>query len=175
MRWLTGAYIQLLQGTPVLMLLFLTFYGLGIFGYRLPPFVAASLALILYSSAFLGEIWRGCIQSVPKPQWEGAAGLALNPTQQMMHVILPQAARIAIPPTVGFLVQVIKNTSITSIIGLVELARAGQLVSNATFRPLTVYACVALIYIAMCLPLSKLSKRLERRLNFGRLETQTGI
>lgn len=175
MRWLTGAYIQLLQGTPVLMLLFLTFYGLGIFGYRLPPFVAASLALILYSSAFLGEIWRGCIQSVPRPQWEGAAGLALNPTQQMMHVILPQAARIAVPPTVGFLVQVIKNTSITSIIGLVELARAGQLVSNATFRPLTVYACVALIYIALCLPLSKLSKRLERRLNFGRLETQMGI
>lgn len=175
LRWLTGAYIQVLQGTPVLMLLFLTFYGLGIFGYRLPPFVAASLALILYSSAFLGEIWRGCIQAVPKPQWEGAAGLALSRTQQMMHVILPQAARIAVPPTVGFLVQVIKNTSITSIIGLVELARAGQLVSNATFRPLTVYACVALIYIALCLPLSKLSKRLERRLNFGRVDAQMGI
>jgi polar amino acid transport system permease protein len=93
----------------------------------------------------------------------------------LTYVVLPQAARISIPPTVGFLVQVVKNTSITSIIGLVELTRAGQLVSNATFRPFTVFACVAGIYICICLPLSKLSKRLERRLNVARRQPILGL
>ncbi|MGE0717480.1 MAG: amino acid ABC transporter permease, partial [Alphaproteobacteria bacterium] len=110
-RWLATAYIQVVQGTPLLILLFLAYFGLGILGARLEPVVAAGLALTLYTGAFLGEIWRGCIQSVPRTQWEASDCLGLVRIQQYIWVILPQAARIAIPPTVGFMVQVVKNTS----------------------------------------------------------------
>jgi polar amino acid transport system permease protein len=120
--------------------------------------------LTLYASAFLGEIWRGCIEAVPAGQWDGARALALSKPQQLRFVIIPQALRIALPPTAGFAVQAIKSTSLASVIGFVELARAAQIVNNATFRPLLVYGSVAAIYFVMCWPLSFLSQRLERRL-----------
>jgi polar amino acid transport system permease protein len=158
-------YIQAVQGTPVLMLLFLSYYGLSLAGLELPPLVAAGLSMSLYASAYLAEIWRGAIQSVPRPQWEASACLALTTWQQYRYVVLPQAARISLPPTVGFLVQLVKNTSIASIIGFVELARAGQLINNATFEPFKVFLTVAAIYFVICFPLSQLSRRLERRLH----------
>jgi polar amino acid transport system permease protein len=167
-NWLAVGYVQALQGTPLLAQLFVFYFGFGIFGHRVPSWVAASVALTIYASAFLAEIWRGCIQAIPKPQWEASAALALGFAQQMRHVILPQAARIAIPPTVGFLVQVVKNTSLTSVIGFIELTRAGQIVNGATFQPFTVYIVVAAIYFAMCFPLSVWSQRLEGRLNVAR-------
>ena len=114
------------QGIPVLMLLFLSYYGLSMAGFDMPPIFAASVSMALYASAYLGEIWRGCIQAVPWQQWEASTALAFSRAQQYRYVILPQAMRIAVPPTVGFLVQLVKNTSIVSIIGVVELARAGQ-------------------------------------------------
>ncbi len=163
-NWLAAGYIQVLQGTPLLAQLFVLYFGLGLFGYRVPSWVAAAVALTVYASAFLAEIWRGCIQAIPKPQWEASAALALGFAQQMRHVILPQAVRIAIPPTVGFLVQVVKNTSLTSVIGFIELTRAGQIINGATFQPFTVYSVVAAIYFALCFPLSAWSQRLERRL-----------
>ena len=92
----------------------------------------------------------------------------MNRYQQLRYVILPQALRHALPPTVGFMVQIIKNTSITSIIGVVELTRAGQLVSNATFQPFIVFPVVALIYFAMCYPLSRYSYSLERKFHAHR-------
>ena len=97
----------------------------------------------MYAAAFLGEIWRGSHPGHPTQQWEAAAALPLSPIAQLRHVILPQAFRIAIPPTVGFLVQLIKGTSIASIIGFVELTRAGQLIVNVTFQPMIVYPIVA--------------------------------
>ena len=99
-------------------------------------------AFTMYAAAFLGEIWRGAIEAIPRQQWEAAAALPLSPAAQLRHVILPQAFRIAIPPTVGFLVQLIKGTSIASIIGFVELTRAGQLIVNVTFQPMIVYPIV---------------------------------
>ncbi len=162
------AYIQLIQGTPLLIMLFLAYFGLGIVGAKLEPVVAAGLALTLYTGAFLGEIWRGCIQSVPKTQWEASDCLGLNRLQQYLYVVLPQATRIAIPPTVGFMVQVVKNTSLASIIGFIELARAGQIVNNSTFQPFLVFICVAAIYFALCYPLSLASRHLERRLHVAR-------
>ena len=168
LRWLAGAWIGLIQGVPVLMLLFLSYYGLSVAGLDLPPLVAATLSMSLYASGYLGEIWRGAIQSVPWQQWEASAALAMGRAQQLRHVVLPQAVRIAVPPTVGFTVQLVKNTSIVSIIGFVELARAGQLVNNATFQPFRVFAVVAALYFAVCWPLSLLARRLERRLRAGR-------
>lgn len=166
LRWPAAIYIGLFQGTPLLMQLFLVFYGLAVLtGIRIDPWPAAVLAFTLYSGAFLGEIWRGAIEAVPRTQWEAAETLALTRFAQLQHVILPQAFRIAIPPTVGFLVQLIKGTSVASIIGFVELARAGTLIVNVTFQPTVVYPVVALLYFCVCWPLSLLAFRLERKID----------
>ncbi|GAA4255345.1 ABC transporter permease subunit [Azospirillum formosense] len=158
-------YVELFQGTPLLMQLFLAFFGLGLFGIDVPAWLAAGLALVLWTAAFLVEIWRGCVESVARGQWEASASLGMGYVQQMRYVILPQAVRVAVPPTVGFSVQVVKGTALTSIIGFVELSKAGTVVTNATFEPFTVYGLVALIYFALCWPLSKSSQILERKLN----------
>jgi len=164
----TGAgYIQLFQGTPLLMQLFLVYYGLGLFGLRLDAWTAVTIAYSAYAAAFLGDIWRGCLQAVPAGQWEAARSMSLTRSQTLRLVIVPQAVRIAIPPTVGFLVQLVKATAVASIIGFVELTRAGQLMSNATFEPTVVYPIVAALYFLLCWPLSLLSRRLERRLAVG--------
>ncbi|WP_320200018.1 amino acid ABC transporter permease [Agrobacterium sp. rho-13.3] len=158
-------YIELFQGTPLLMQLFIAFFGLGLLGIDVPAWLAAGLTLILWAASFLAEIWRGCVDAVSKGQWEASASLAMGRFQQMRYVIMPQAMRVAVPPTVGFAVQVIKGTAVTSIIGFVELSKAGTVVTNATFQPFTVYGLVALIYFALCWPLSKSSQILERKLN----------
>ncbi|WP_127143206.1 amino acid ABC transporter permease [Pelagibacterium montanilacus] len=158
-------YIELFQGTPLLMQLFLAFFGMALLGFTVPAWLAAGTALILWTAAFLSEIWRGCVQAIAKGQWEASASLAMSRFEQMRYVILPQAIRIAIPPTVGFSVQVVKGTALTSIIGFIELTRAGTTLTNATFQPFLVYGLVALIYFALCWPLSKSSQILERRLN----------
>jgi polar amino acid transport system permease protein len=155
-------YVQLFQGTPLLMQLFLAYFGLALLGLDVPAWAAAGLALTLYSSAFLTEIWRGCVEAIPRGQWEAADSLALDLRQTLLHVIAPQALRIAIPPTVGFAVQVIKGTALASVLGFIELTKAGTMISNATFRPFTVYACVALLYFALCFPVSAWARRLER-------------
>jgi polar amino acid transport system permease protein len=161
-RWIT-AYVQVFQGTPLLMQLFLAYFGIALFGINTSAWVAAGLALTLYTSAFLTEIWRGCVAAIPKGQWEAAQSLALNFGEQLRHVILPQATRIAIPPTVGFLVQVIKGTALASVIGFIELTKAGTMITNATFKPFLVYSCVALLYFALCFPISLYARTLERR------------
>jgi polar amino acid transport system permease protein len=159
------AYIELFQGTPLLMQLFLAFFGIALLGVDVPPWLAAGLALTFWSSAFLAEIWRGCVESIALGQWEASASLAMGYVQQMRYVILPQAMRVALPPTVGFSVQIVKSTALTSIIGFVELSKTGTNIVNATFASFTVYGCVALIYFALCWPLSKTSRVLERKFN----------
>jgi polar amino acid transport system permease protein len=165
LRRTAGAYIQIVQGIPLLVVLFIAYFGLSIAGFKLSPLFAAAVSFTVYCAAFLGEIWRGCIEAVPKTQWEAAECLGFSRFQQLQKVVLPQAAKIAIPPTVGFMVQIVKNTSLASIIGFVDLSRAGQLINNSTFQPFTVFGCVALIYFCICYPLSSLSKHLERKLN----------
>jgi len=165
LRGAAATYIKVLQGTPLLMQLYLVYFGANLLGLATDAWASAALALTLYASAFLGEIWRGCIQAIPRVQWEGAQALALGHFLALRLVILPQALRIAIPPTVGFLVQLLKGTSLASIIGFTELTRAAQMVNNATFRPFVTYALVAALYFILCWPLSMSSRRLERRLD----------
>lgn len=160
-----GVYVQLFQGTPLLMQLFLAYFGIALFGVQTSPWAAAALALTLYTSAFLTEIWRGCVAAVPRGQWEAGQSLALSFREQLRYVVLPQALRIAIPPTVGFLVQVIKGTALASVIGFVELTKAGTMITNATFRPFVVYSFVALAYFALCFPISLYAGALERKMN----------
>lgn len=162
---LVAGYVQLFQGTPLLMQLFLAYFGLALLGIETSAWFAASAALTLYSSAFLTEIWHGCVRAIPRGQWEAAQSLAMNFMEQMRHVILPQAGRIAVAPTVGFLVQVIKGTALASVIGFVELTKAGTMITNATFQPFLVYSLVALLYFALCFPISFYSRVLEAKLH----------
>ena len=161
-RAATG-FIQLFQGTPLLMQLFLVFFGAPVLGFEISPWLAAGVALVLNTSAFLGEIWRGCIQAIPRGQWEAAEALGLRYSVRMRKVVLPQAWRIALPPTVGYMVQVIKGTSLAAIIGFTEITRAGQIINNATFQPLIVFGVVGAIYFALCWPLSLWAARIEKR------------
>jgi polar amino acid transport system permease protein len=162
---LVSGYVQLFQGTPLLMQLFFLFFGLSGLGLSLSNWSAAAIALTLYSSAFFTEIWRGCVNAVPKGQWEASTALAMNLGEQLRHVIGPQALRVAVPPTVGFAVQIIKGTALASVIGFAELTKTGSTIANATFRPFTVFAFVALLYFALCFPVSLWARSLERKLH----------
>lgn len=162
------AYIEVFQGTPLLMQLFIVFFGLSLAGVDVSPWVAAAIGLTLFTSAYLAEIWRGCVESVSKDQWEASASLAMRYTEQMRYVILPQALRIAIPPTVGFSVQVVKGTAVASIIGFAELTKTGSMLANATFQPFMVFGLVALGYFFLCYPLSLYAKHLERKFHVAR-------
>jgi polar amino acid transport system permease protein len=162
---LVAAYVQLFQGIPLLVQLFLAYYGLGLFGINTSPWIAAGMGLTLYTSAFLAEIWRGCIASIPRGQWEASESLALSFYEQLRYVILPQAVRIAVPPTVGFLVQVIKGTALASVIGFMELTKVGKTIANATFSPFLIFSCVAVMYFALCYPVSRYAKHLERKIH----------
>ncbi|HEX3499813.1 MAG TPA: amino acid ABC transporter permease [Stellaceae bacterium] len=157
-------YIELFQGTPLLMQLFLVFFGLPLLGIDVSPWLAATVSLSLYASAYLVEIWRGSVEAVPLGQWDASASLGMRYLAQLRLVILPQALRLAVPPTVGFLVQLVKSTALASIIGYTELTKTAQILTNATFQPFIIYALVALIYFALCYPLTAAARRLERRL-----------
>ncbi|HEX3576193.1 MAG TPA: amino acid ABC transporter permease [Rhodopila sp.] len=164
LRWIAIGYIRVFQGTPLLLQLFLVFFGGDMIGMPLGAWLSAILGFSLNAGAFLGEIWRGAIQAVPNGQIEAAKALGLHYLPRMVRVVLPQALRIAIPPTVGFLVNLIKSTSLAAIIGFVEVTRAGQMLNNATFRPFLIFGIVSAIYFALCWPLTVTSRRLERRL-----------
>lgn len=167
-NWLAIAWINLIQGTPLLGQLFVFFFGLPLLGLTVDSWTAAACSLSIYASAFFGEIWRGGLQSISQRQWEAGAALGLTYRQRLFNVVLPQAIRVSIAPTVGFLVQLVKNTSLTSLIGFVELTRAAQIISGATFAPLPVYLSAAAIYFVICFTLSQLSQMLERRLHVAR-------
>ena len=161
-RYLSTAYIRFFQGTPLLIQLFIAFFLPGFFGLRVNALVAASVGLSFNASAYLGEIWRGCIEAVPKGQWEASTCLGFRRVAQLGLIILLH--HHAHPPTVGYLVQLIRDTSLASIIGFIELSRAGYDLANATYPAFFVYSIVAVIYFSICFPLSKASVRLERRL-----------
>ena len=162
LRYLARGYVGFVQGIPLLVWLFIFYFGLSILGYSLPPWIAAALGFSVYAGAFLGEIWRGALISIPRTQWEAGTAIGLTYLEQLRYVIIPQAVRVAIPPTVGFTVQLIKNTSLAAVIGFVELTREGQLTTAATFQPFAVYLIVAALYFCMCYPLTRYSRALER-------------
>lgn len=162
-RRFASGYIALFQGTPLLMQLFLMFFGLPMLGFRIEPWTAAVLALTFFASAYLAEIWRSGVDALPHGQWDAAASLGLHHLQELRLIILPQAFSITRAPVVGFLVQLIKSTALTSIIGFEELLRTSNAINNATFEPFTVYGLVALIFFALCFPLTQYARILESR------------
>lgn len=167
LRWLAAGYIQFFMGTPILIQLFMAYYGSSLLGFRPDPWVAAALTFSLNGGAFFGEIFRGSIDAVPKGQWEAATALGFRFLPTLRLVILPQATKLMLPPTVGFMVQIVKTTSVASLIGLTELARAATQVNTVTFQPVLVFGTVAVIYFMLCWPLSLYAGYLERKLGQG--------
>ena len=170
-RWakrVAVSYIWLFQSTPLLMLLFLT--GLGVpklFGVDVNPWVAAMISLTLYASAYLSDVWRGAIEAVPTGQWEGAEALGMRFVPILRKVVIPQAMKVALAPTVGFMVQIIKGTSLAYIIGFHDLMAIGKRWANAPVEgtePFIIFPLMALIYFCLCFPLSLWSRYLEKRL-----------
>lgn len=161
-------YIWLFQSVPLLMMLFLA--GLGIprlFGIEVDPWVAAIVSLTIYASAYLSDVWRGAIESLPSGQWEGGRAIGLSFLHTLRLVILPQAVRVALAPTVGFMVQIIKGTSLAYIIGFSDLMAIGKRWANAPVdgtEPFLIFPLMALIYFCLCFPLSLSARALERRL-----------
>jgi polar amino acid transport system permease protein len=161
---LAAGYIALFQGTPLLMQLFVVYYGLALAGLTMEAWQAVAIGFTLYASAFLGEIWRGSIEAVPRGQLDAARALGLHYLPLNKEVVLPQALRISLPATIGFLVQLLKGTSLAAIVGFTELTRAGSIIANQIFQPLLVFGIVGGLYFAVCWPLSLWGARLERRL-----------
>ena len=170
----SASYIWLFQSPPLLMLLLLL--GLGVprlLGWDIDPWTAASIALVLYASAYLADVWRGAVQALPLGQWEGGKALGLTFLQSVRLVILPQALRLALAPTVGFTVQIIKGTSLAYIIGFHDLMAIGKRWANAPVtgtEPFIIFPLMALIYFCLCFPLSRLAGRLERKLGSAKLD-----
>jgi len=163
-----AAYVWLFQSVPLLMLLFLT--GLGVprlLGMDVDVWVAAGVSLILYTSAYLSDVWRGAIEAVPEGQREAGRALGLPFGRILRLVVLPQAVRLAVAPTVGFMVQIIKGTSLAYIIGFHDLMTVGKRWANAPVagtEPFVIYPLMALIYFVLSFPLTRYSRHLERRL-----------
>lgn len=168
LRRAAAAYITLFQGTPILVQLLLAYYGASFLGFSPDAWLAASLTFVLNTSAFFGEIWRGCIEAIPRGQWESARALGLRYPAILRLVVLPQALRIMVAPTVGYMVQIVKTTSVASLIGITEITRTAVMVNTVTFDPVRVFGTLALAYFVMCWPLSLLSARLKTRLDAGR-------
>ena len=169
-KWLSSiswVYIEFLQGTPLLLQLFLAFFGISIvLGVNLSPLQAATLALTAFTSAFLADIWRGSIAAIGTGQWEAASALGFGYFKKLRLVILPQALKLSIAPTVGFAVQVIKGTSLASVIGFTEISRAAAQINNVTLQSLLVFSIAGLIYFCLCYHLSVLSQRLEGSMSY---------
>ena len=161
--WLGRAWVDGIRGVPLLVLIFFIYFGLGRV-LQLPQFLAGVLAIGICYSAFVGETIRAGIQAVPRGQWEAARALGLSHGQTLRFVVLPQAARIVVPPVMNDFIACLKDSSLVSIVGLRELTRAGREYSSGTFQDFQTWLVVGLLYLAMTLALSKLASRLEARL-----------
>jgi len=157
-------YIELLRGTPLLVQLLLIYFGLPSVGIKLDAYTACILAIGLNSAAYQAEILRGAMKSIPETQFLAAESLGMSTAQAYRYVVLPQALRVAIPALVNEFVTLIKESSLASVIGVVELTRRGEYLVAYTFRALEVYVAVALIYFVVCALASQATRILEKKL-----------
>jgi polar amino acid transport system permease protein len=167
LAWPAGLYIEIIRDSPLLMQLYLVFFALPLLGLQVPIFAAGVATLMVNSSAFMAEIVRAGIQSVGKDQWDAARGLGMGYPQVMRWVVMPQAFRVMVPPGVGLLIGLIKDSSVISVISYLELTRVGQILTEKTFLSFQVFGIVAALYFVLCYPLSRLALVVERRLKVG--------
>ena len=157
-------YVWLIRGTPLLVQLFLIFYGLPSAGIVLDAFTAAVIGFTLNIGAYSSEIIRATLAAIPKGQWEAAYSIGMNWPQVMWRVILPQAARIAVPPLSNTFISLVKDTSLAAAVTVPELFQAAQRLASVTYEPLILYIETAIIYLLFSSVLSTLQDRLERKL-----------
>lgn len=163
-RTISSVYINLIRGLPLLVIIFFIYFGLPLLlpGADLSKTISAGVALSVYAGAYMGEVIRGGIESVPRGQFEAAEALGLGYASKFRHVIIPQAMKAAVPPGIGFLIALVKDSSLVSVIGFVELTKAGRVVSSLTTDSLTAFLIVAAFYFVICYAMSLLSQRYER-------------
>jgi cystine transport system permease protein len=165
LSWPAGVYVSLMRGTPLLVQMFVLYYGLPSVGVELAPVTAGILALSLNSGAFLSESLRGAIGAISKGQWAASFSLGLGYWSTLYYVVLPQALRVAVPAMSNTLISLIKDTSLVSVITLTELMLSTKEVIATTFQPLPLYLAAAAIYWALSLLFEALQRRMEQRLN----------
>ncbi len=165
LRWPASLYVSVMRGTPLLVQIFVIYYGLPSIGIEFTPVTAGVLALSLNAGAYLSESLRGAIQSISPGQWRAGFSLGLSYWQTLHHIVLPQALRVAVPSMGNTLISLIKDTSLVSVITMTELMLATKEVIATTFRPLPLYIAAALIYWMLSLAFEALQRHAERRLN----------
>ncbi|WP_392675731.1 amino acid ABC transporter permease [Streptomyces sp. LN785] len=170
-RAVVRAYVEIWRGLPIIIILFFIFFVLPIIGVRVDTFTAAAIGLSLWGSANMAEVVRGAVQSVPAGQAEAAAALGFSWTGRMRHVLLPQAARRALPPLIGLVVNLIQQTSLAAVIGLLDILEASQrsierlTLSGSSSHAVPILGAVLAVFFVICLPLTMLSRWYERRLH----------
>lgn len=165
LSWLSRFYVSVFRGTPLIAQLFMIYYGLPQFGIELDPIPSAMIGLSLNTAAYTSETLRAAISSIEKGQWEAAASIGMSRWQAMRRVILPQAARTALPPLGNSFIGLVKDTSLAATIQVPELFRQAQLVTSRTLEVFTMYLAASLIYWVLATVLSFLQNRLEDRVN----------
>ncbi len=167
-RWVASGYVHVVRGIPLLIIVFFAYFGIPLMlpSLELSAFVTAVIALTVFSAAYMAEIFRGSINAVPRGQLEAAEALGLSYGLKHRYVVLPQAMRIAVPPAIGFLIALVKDSSLVTVIGFLELTHAGTVVSNLTADPITTYSVVAVLYFVICFAISRLGRWYENRSNF---------
>lgn len=165
LRWPANVYVSLMRGTPLLVQMFVIYYGLPSVGIEFTPVTAGILALSLNAGAYLSESLRGAILSMPKGQWSASYSLGLSYGQTLRYVVMPQALRIAVPSMSNTLISLIKDTSLVSVITMTELMLSTKEVIATTFRPLPLYLAAAAIYWLLSLAFEQLQRAAEHRLN----------
>ncbi len=163
LRVVATIYIELIRATPALLQLFIIYFGLTSFGLRLDPFTAASITLSLVGGAYAAEIFRAGIEAVDTGQFEAARSLGMSTPLAMRRIILPQAAVIILPPFTNFVISMIKDTSLALTISVPEIMYRSYDASSQSYRSMAIYSMAAILYLAICLPLSGFAKALEKR------------
>lgn len=158
-------YVSIIRGTPLLVQLFIIFYGLPSIGIIIDPFPAAVIGFSLSVGAYGSEIVRAAILSIPKGQWEAAFSIGMSYTQALRRIILPQAARVSVPPLSNSFISLVKDTSLAATILVSEMFRKAQEIAAATYEPLLIYSEAALIYWVLCMVLAALQDKVEKRLD----------
>lgn len=165
LRWPANVYVSLMRGTPLLVQMFVIYYGLPSVGIEFTPVTAGILALSLNAGAYLSESLRGAMLSLPKGQWSASYSLGMGYGQTLRYIIMPQALRVAVPSMSNTLISLIKDTSLVSVITMTELMLATKEVIATTFRPLPLYLAAAAIYWILSLAFEQLQRFAEQRLN----------
>lgn len=167
LRALVEVYLYFIRGVPLLVLLFAMYYALPYAGVRIEPFTGGIAVIGVYFGAFMTEVFRASVLSVPKGQWEAGRVIGLTTPRILLDIVLKQAARMAGPPYINTCIMVVKGTSLVAVIGLADVTYVGKQIVERTLAPFEIFGAVALVYFAICFGLSRLGRYLEHRVNYA--------